>query len=152
AVWCVAAIDSAALYLWQLPLVGVAAALLIGALGRGGAPGERLLTLGPVLWIGRVSYPLYLWHWPVWVYLGTVYPGWAPAQRVAVALAASFVLAALTYHLLERPIQRSSPRPRVLLPLAAAGCVALAAVALIPLAPAMDARTDGPVVTGPGIH
>ncbi|WP_343920730.1 acyltransferase, partial [Agrococcus citreus] len=56
---------------WQQPgwvtLYPVAGALLILLAGEGdqGAPVTRLLRLRPLVWIGGISYGLYLWHWPV---------------------------------------------------------------------------------------
>ena len=36
---------------------------------------SRMLSLRPVVWLGKISYSIYLWHWPVWVlaayYLGS---------------------------------------------------------------------------------
>ncbi|MET4099384.1 peptidoglycan/LPS O-acetylase OafA/YrhL [Agrococcus sp. UYP10] len=56
---------------WQQPgwvtLWPVAGALLILLAGEGdqGAPVTRLLRLKPLVWLGGISYGLYLWHWPV---------------------------------------------------------------------------------------
>jgi len=85
-----------------LPTVG--AALLIAA---GPHNGISRLFLGsrPMVWIGLISYPLYLWHWPLLSYAhlwAAGEPSWA--LRLALAVL-SVVLAALTYVLLERPLR-----------------------------------------------
>jgi peptidoglycan/LPS O-acetylase OafA/YrhL len=105
-----------------LPCLG--AALLI-AYGET-AVTAKLLGLAPMLWTGRVSYSLYLWHWPViffyrWVHGATLTP-WDSALLVAISLAAAFA----SYFLVERPFLRGlrHAAPRRTLPggLAAALC------------------------------
>lgn len=62
----------------------------------------RVLSLGPVVWLGRISYSLYLWHFPVDLVLappvGETAGVGLQVARVAVAVA----LAAASYHLVER--------------------------------------------------
>lgn len=55
--------------------------------------------------IGLISYPLYLWHWPILSYLYIVI-GEMPSIRVRfLAIGASFILAIITYRLVEIPIR-----------------------------------------------
>ncbi len=81
-----------------LPVLGTVLVLL------GGAP-LGLLVHPVSAYVGRLSYSLYLWHWPVLV-LGTALlpPG---AGRTATVLGAAAVLSALTLHLVEDPVRRS---------------------------------------------
>ncbi len=61
----------------------------------------RFLSLPALVYVGRISYGLYLFHHPLtWALNGTMH--WTVV--VAVALPASLALAALSYHLVERPI------------------------------------------------
>ena len=64
---------------------------------------NRLLLSNPVLvYIGRISYPLYLWHWPLLVF-GRLYPlRPLTAPETAGLVVAAFVLAWLTYELVEK--------------------------------------------------
>ena len=88
------------------PVLGTAA-LLVAGVGGGAATGtRRLLETKPLLWIGARSYSLYLWHWPLLVFAGVI----ATASSISVRLgcvAASFVLADLTYRLVENPVRRN---------------------------------------------
>ena len=53
---------------------------------------------------GRISYPLYLWHWPLFAF-ARIWPGVIPTTPVLLALACVAVaLAALTYRLIEQPV------------------------------------------------
>ncbi len=74
------------------------------------SPLALALSLPPVRYLGRISYGLYLWHWPVFLVLDSERLdlfGWALfAVRVAVALS----LAVLSFHLLELPIRRGALR------------------------------------------
>jgi peptidoglycan/LPS O-acetylase OafA/YrhL len=61
---------------------------------------NRLLT-----WFGLISYPLYLWHWPLLSFARVVGGGPAPAALRLVLVAVAIVLAWLTYRFIERPIR-----------------------------------------------
>jgi peptidoglycan/LPS O-acetylase OafA/YrhL len=64
-----------------------------------------LLSFRPMVLVGLISYPLYLWHWPLLTFVRTVSPNPAPAALTA-AVILSIFLAALTYLLIERPVRR----------------------------------------------
>jgi peptidoglycan/LPS O-acetylase OafA/YrhL len=71
---------------------------------------QRLLANRPAVFIGRISYPLYLWHWALLSYAfilnGGLDPGsWSTWPLRAGLATASFALAALTYFLVEKPIR-----------------------------------------------
>ena len=87
---------------------------------------SRLLSLGPMRTIGRLSYSWYLWHWPPLVLLTAVFGALPPAYRLMVVVAA-LVPTALAYRLVEQPVRESrwlSARPGLSL----AGGLALAVV------------------------
>ncbi len=84
------------------PVIG--AALLIAA-GPHTFVGGVLLSQKLFVAIGLISYPLYLWHWPILVYL-RIFEGRLPsveARMVAVAVSVTFALA--TYQYIEKPIK-----------------------------------------------
>ena len=89
-----------------LPTAG--AAFLIYS-GEGAWLNRQVLSSRLLVWVGLISYPLYLWHWPLLTFARIMESG-APAPGVRFWLvAASVILAWLTYRLLERPV-RSRPR------------------------------------------
>jgi peptidoglycan/LPS O-acetylase OafA/YrhL len=58
-----------------------------------------------LVWIGLISFPLYLWHWPL-LSFARIMEGSKPEWQIrAVLVAVSFALAVLTYYLIERPIR-----------------------------------------------
>ncbi len=106
-----------------LPVLGT---VLLIAAGPASWLGRRLLSWRPLVWIGLVSYPLYLWHWTLWSLAhGLLLPGSSLSPDwVKLACAGLSLLAAwLTWRWLERPIRR---RGRL-----AASLVLLALMALV---------------------
>ena len=79
----------------------------------------RLAGLQPVQWVGDVSYSLYLWHWPIFMFtpflIGVPNPAWAMVLLVVLSL----LVAGLSKRLIEDPFRtRRNPvsrRPAVLL-------------------------------------
>lgn len=67
---------------------------------------RRLLSLTPMVWIGLISYPLYLWHWPLLSFLNITERGHASRTLIAEAVVLSIVLASLTYLIVELPVRR----------------------------------------------
>ena len=66
--------------------------------------GEAALGNQVAAFFGVISYPLYLWHWPLFAF-AHIWPGVIPTPRVMLGLAAVAVaLAALTYQVIETPV------------------------------------------------
>jgi len=85
-----------------MPVTGSVLVLLAGphaALNR------RLLSNQWLVRVGLISYPLYLWHWPIISYL-TIIDGGTPTRPIRLAaFGVSLLLASLTYKLVERPLR-----------------------------------------------
>jgi peptidoglycan/LPS O-acetylase OafA/YrhL len=90
---------------WSAVYPTAGAALVIWAGPRAWV--NRVILGNPVfVWVGLISYPLYLWHWPLLSFTRIV-EGTEPAIGVTLAaIALAVLLAWLTYRLLERPIRR----------------------------------------------
>jgi len=58
-----------------------------------------------MVFVGVISYPLYLWHWPILSFARIIESGMPSREIRIAAVALSFVLAWLTYRLVERPIR-----------------------------------------------
>ncbi|MHA6796460.1 acyltransferase family protein [Pseudonocardia bannensis] len=96
--------------LW--PTVSAGLVILAGATGsRAGV--DRFLSTRTMSYLGDISYALYLWHWPVLLFVLATgrQESVGPAEGAAI-IAFSLVLAALTHHLIEEPIRRTSRRTR----------------------------------------
>ncbi|MDB5990073.1 MAG: acyltransferase 3 [Herbaspirillum sp.] len=89
---------------WAALLPTIGACLLIVA-GPDGPINRRILKTRLLVWIGLISFPLYLWHWPLLAF-ARLQTGEIPAWPVRLlAVFASFILAWITYRLVELPIR-----------------------------------------------
>ena len=96
---------------WRAALPTIGTCLLIAA-GNRSWINSRLLGHPLMVWVGLISYPLYLWHWPLLSFQRILSSGPLSATTTLLTLAVAVVLAWLTYRYVERPIRTSSPRLR----------------------------------------
>jgi peptidoglycan/LPS O-acetylase OafA/YrhL len=124
--------------IWALlPTLGT---FLVIAAGSRAWLNGTVLASRPCRFIGLISYPLYLWHWPL-LSFARVLTGATPAVGMCLALiAAAVLLAWLTYQTVERPIRSGTRRPlKAILLLATMAVVGSAAYAGLRYDP-LDAR------------
>jgi peptidoglycan/LPS O-acetylase OafA/YrhL len=129
--------------IWSvIPTTG--AALLIGA-GPHMLTNRWFLASRPMIFIGKISYPLYLWHWPLLAFTRVIV-GHRPLPGVAAVEVTIAALAAYgTYRLVETPIRHGRRGRKSVPPL-------LAGLALLALAGAalqwswIACRLSGPVI------
>ena len=114
----------------------------------------RLLSFGPLRWIGTVSYGLYLWHWPVFVYLDQARTGLSGVVLDLARVGLTFSVATASFYLVERPIRRrrfSGLAPRTFAPMAALVTVLVVLVGTTPsVAEPLRAWTGGGLNPGGG--
>jgi peptidoglycan/LPS O-acetylase OafA/YrhL len=129
-------------HIW--PAVCTALLLRAGA-HRGDGPLWAAMTARPMQWLGRMSYGIYLWHWPLVVLTAAVYPALPVTYRLGL-IGATLLLAAASHRLLEHPLRTSrllAVRPR----LTVCGAMALSACGVV--ASVIAAQQAGLVASEP---
>ncbi|MDJ0979653.1 MAG: acyltransferase family protein [Erythrobacter sp.] len=107
-----------------LPCLGTALLIAYGP----GTFAARFLSLAPMRWIGLISFPLYLWHWPI-IALYREATGRSLDYRETIALIiASLVAATVSYVIVEKPARN---RLRSIAPSTAVGLGAGVTVAAL---------------------
>lgn len=101
-------------YRGWLALAGVLATLVIASLTdrADGGPLGRLLSHPALVHLGRISYGLYLYHWPVYLLLAER-PDRMDGPRLAIAVTVSYLLAAASHRWIESPVRLGALRGRI---------------------------------------
>jgi len=114
-----------------------------GALGA-------VLAVRPLGWIGTISYGLYLWHWPIYVYLNSTRTGLSGAALDIARVALTFAVAVASYYVVERPIRRRKLAGSTWRLLAPAAAVATVVVVIAGTAPSVAAPPQPAKVSAQG--
>ena len=85
-------------------LIPVIGSLLIIAAGEKSFVNRYILSNRPMVFLGLISYPLYLWHWPILSFI-YITDGNTPFWIRALAVIVSIILATLTFYLIEPPLR-----------------------------------------------
>jgi len=92
-------------------LFSVGSAALIWAVATPASLASAVLALPPVAYLGRISYGIYIWHWPLIIWattdqmgLGGI-GGMSRLERVPILTALTIGISVLSYHLVEKPIR-----------------------------------------------
>jgi hypothetical protein len=132
-VWAMTAASSDATWLYRFGFLGIdiaVAALILTCVATPGSLIPRALSIAPLRFVGRLSYGIYIWHFPLFLWLNAGSTGQVGRSLVVLRIVATFAAAMLSYVIVEQPVrQRRLPRwiLRPLVPVAAAA----AAVSLI---------------------
>jgi peptidoglycan/LPS O-acetylase OafA/YrhL len=90
---------------WRALVPTIGTCLLITA-GPKSFVSRYVLAHPLAVWVGLISYPLYLWHWPLISFASIVYSRLPPVPIRLLIVAVSIALAWLTYRFVEKPIRR----------------------------------------------
>lgn len=90
----------------------IVAALFILLIVHALQPGllSRAVSIAPIVWVGRISYGLYLWHVPLYIGLRHQVPSLSIVQASVIALVATFVAATASYYVVEIPVRKAALR------------------------------------------
>ena len=99
-------------FFWIALAVLATTALLISLIAQPASPLNKLLSVRPLQWIGKRSYGFYLWHFPI---LGVVFSLHLPVAHrhtthFLLVFGATFVIAGLSYRIIERPFLNRKTR------------------------------------------
>jgi peptidoglycan/LPS O-acetylase OafA/YrhL len=98
------------LFLGMYAMAAISTAGLIAGLMGGYVPLlKAVLGCGPMRWVGKISYGLYLYHVPIyglfpWSWVSWASPELAPYLGMAAEMAITFSVASLSYYMVERPM------------------------------------------------
>lgn len=93
---------------------------------------ENVLASRPMVWIGQISYPLYLWHWPLLAFTSIAEVHASKGLRL-LGIAISVCLAWLTYKFVEKPLRfGSKPRTKAALLMLIMGLIGVVGIMDIP--------------------
>ncbi len=149
--------QNAFLYSGGFLLVAVAAALVIAhVVSWPRSALSRLCALAPFTFVGRISYGLYLYHWPLFLTLDHAHTGLSGPLLLAVRLSATFVVAVLSYYLVELPVRNGGllVRRRAWMASGVALGVtvgALVAATTVPAVAGAATRQTGAAASGPPV-
>jgi peptidoglycan/LPS O-acetylase OafA/YrhL len=105
-----------------VPVIGTAFA--IASLNNWPRAMNNVGNLRIVQWLGEISYPLYLWHWPVLVIPSVAWGRSLVAHELLICVLLTALLADLTHRFIEDPIRYSKPHPKLVIKSGAAATAA----------------------------
>ena len=129
-VLAMALVGGATAWMYPYGMLGLDAAvaiLIVAAVKHPSCAAARALAAKPLRALGTISYGMYLWHFPLFLWLSADSTGMSGTRLLVLRLAVTLAVSTTSYVLIEQPI-RQRRRPawliRALTPLAAGGSVA----------------------------
>ncbi|MEO6157577.1 MAG: acyltransferase, partial [Ilumatobacteraceae bacterium] len=105
-IFCFARLNEPYTFQFVLPLVSLFSLIVVAAAVHPAAPGIRRLLSGKALVaVGRRSYGIYLWHWPIFVFAGADH---ASIGRVVLAAVITAVVSELCFRYIETPVRHGA--------------------------------------------
>ena len=117
------------------------AAVITSAIQPGRFALRSFLSLAPLVWIGRISYGLYLWHWPVIVVASPARTGLDGPSLTILRVGLTFAFATASFYLVEQPIRRGALKGRWALAVSPSAFVATGVVVVVATAGAAPLPT-----------
>jgi peptidoglycan/LPS O-acetylase OafA/YrhL len=114
-----------------VPTIGTLAVL--ASIAAGGAGPAEMLGRGPMVLVGKLSYSIYLWHWPL-IVLGRNYAtltGYSQSTGAIVGASIGVALSVIAYQFIEQPLRKRGPGRTRRLWVIATGFATVAATCLI---------------------
>ena len=90
----------------------------------------RFLTFRPIVFLGLISFSLYLWHWPILALLRYVYIETPPISVLILGLISTLVLSYLSWKLIEVPFRKTKSEKTVFLAILIGYLILLAVVSI----------------------
>lgn len=115
----------------------------------------RVLACPPLVWLGMISYGVYLWHWPVFLALNGERTGLTGMPLFAIRVLATVTLSAMSWWLVEQPIKRWRPVhvPQLRLAAATLATAAVATMVVVPVGIKQGGdRPQGPDLLAAAVH
>jgi peptidoglycan/LPS O-acetylase OafA/YrhL len=143
--WATTSTTSSFPYQGGFFLMGLATAgVILAIIGAPRTMIPRFLSLPPIRYIGRISYGLYIWHWPLFICFDASRTGLNGYPLFVVRVAITFAVSAFSYHMIERPIRQGT-----FLKHAQALFAVPASVVVVILATVLATTTTGALTTIP---
>jgi peptidoglycan/LPS O-acetylase OafA/YrhL len=139
-----------------LIVVAVAAVFIVApvALEQRGLV-ARVLAFPPLVWLGMISYAVYLWHWPIFLALNGERTGLTGLPLFAIRTLATVTAAAMSWWLIEQPVKRWRPVhvPQLRLAAATLATAAVATMVVVPVGIKQgEDRPQGPDVLAAAVQ
>lgn len=115
----------------------------------------RVLAFPPLVWLGVISYGVYLWHWPIFLALNGERTGLTGLPLFAIRAVATVAVAAISWWLIEQPIKRWRPAhvPQLRLAVATLATAAVATTVVVPIGIRQGEEPSvGPDVLAAAVH
>ena len=107
ALWTLVSSNSAFAYTGGFLLAALATAfILVGVVCAQGSVLSRCLSVPPLRYLGRISYGMYLWHWPLFLYIDGARTGLTGYGLFVVRVLVTIIVATVSFYVVERPIRR----------------------------------------------
>ena len=121
------------MFKWGFIVVAVAVATLVSSLFLvPSSPLARFLGWGPFAYVGRISYGLYLWHYPIFTWLNHFHTGLSAWTLFGARMVATIAVTLASYYLLEIPIRRRAwTRPRFSVAIAISTIAVVAVICVV---------------------